>query len=65
MLAANTTYTLSVDVGRGLGALAGSSVELYAGTTLIGTASYAGGDPTVLSFKTASGTFPIGGTHAR
>jgi hypothetical protein len=45
-LQANTTYTLSVDVGARSGAFAfnafgGALIELYAGSTLIGSATYA------------------------
>lgn len=69
VLAANTTYTLTVDVGRSpLATFGGYSVQLLAGTTVIATATYTGGDPNpglIGAFKTATGTVSIPATHAQ
>jgi hypothetical protein len=63
-LVANTTYTLSVDVGdRSNASFAGYSVQLYAGSTLVATATYSGSDPNN-GFKTATGNVAIGAAHA-
>lgn len=68
VLTANSTYTLSVDVGRspsGFVGYAGYSVQLLAGSTVVATATYSGGQPGTGSFKTATGSVEIQATHAQ